>query len=72
MMELDLMGIDGLQLLRRLRDAGVMGGLRVLVLTARIRESELLDALSLGASDIVTKPFSPGLLVHRLRRVMES
>ena len=72
MMELDLMGIDGLQLLRRLRDAGVMGGLRVLVLTARIRESELLDALSLGASDVVTKPFSPGLLVHRLRRVMES
>ena len=49
-----------------------MGGLRVLVLTARIRESELLDALSLGASDVVTKPFSPGLLVHRLRRVMES
>jgi DNA-binding response OmpR family regulator len=71
-MELDLMGIDGLQLLRRLRDAGVLGRLRVLVLTSRIRESELMEALNLGVSDVVTKPFSPGLLVHRLRRVMEA
>jgi DNA-binding response OmpR family regulator len=71
-MELDLMGIDGLQLLRRLRDGGVLGRMRVLVVTARIREGELVEALNLGASDVVTKPFSPALLVHRLRRVMEA
>jgi CheY-like chemotaxis protein len=71
-MELDLMGIDGLQLLRRLRDAGVMKQIRVLVLTSRIRERELLEALTLGASDVVTKPLSPALLMHRLRRVMQS
>ena len=70
--ELDLVGIDGLQLLRRLRDARVLGRTRVLVVTTRIRESELAEALNLGATDIVTKPFSPALLVHRLRRVMES
>jgi CheY-like chemotaxis protein len=69
-MELDLLGIDGLALLRALVDAGVLGQMRVLVVTARVRESELLEALSLGASDYVTKPLSPGLLLHRLRRVM--
>lgn len=71
-MELDLVGIDGLQLLRRLRDARVLGRTRVLVVTTRIREGELSEALNLGATDIVTKPFSPALLVHRLHRVMES
>jgi DNA-binding response OmpR family regulator len=61
-----------MQLLRRLRDRGALGQTRVLVVTARIRESELLEALELGATDVVTKPFSPALLLHRLRRVMES
>jgi CheY-like chemotaxis protein len=72
LMELDLMGMDGLALLRKLRDAGVLSRMRVLVLTARIREAELLEALELGASDYVTKPFAPALLLHRLRRVMAS
>jgi CheY-like chemotaxis protein len=69
-MELDLTGLDGLELLRQLLETGVLGRMRILVLTARIRESELLEALELGVSDIVTKPFSPALFVHRLRRVM--
>lgn len=72
LMELDLMGMDGLALLRKLRESGVLSRMRVLVLTARIREAELLEALELGASDYVTKPFAPALLLHRLRRVMAS
>jgi DNA-binding response OmpR family regulator len=72
LMELDLMGLDGLQLLRRLHETGVMSRLKVLVLTARTRESELLEALELGVVDIVTKPFSPALLMHRLRKVIDA
>jgi CheY-like chemotaxis protein len=71
-MELDLMGMDGLALLRKLGENGFLSRMRVLVLTARIRESELLEALDLGANDYVTKPFAPALLLHRLRRVMSS
>jgi CheY-like chemotaxis protein len=69
--DLDLMGLDGLQLLRRLHETGLMSRLKVLVLTARTSETELLEALQLGAVDIVTKPFSPALLMHRLRKVLE-
>jgi DNA-binding response OmpR family regulator len=69
-MDLDLMGLDGLQLLRRLHEIGLMSRLKVLVLTARTSETELLEALQLGAVDIVTKPFSPALLMHRLRKVL--
>jgi DNA-binding response OmpR family regulator len=70
LMDLDLMGLDGLQLLRRLHEIGLMSRLKVLVLTARTSETELLEALQLGAVDIVTKPFSPALLMHRLRKVL--
>jgi CheY-like chemotaxis protein len=72
LMDLDLMGLDGLQVLRRLHESGLMSRLNVLVLTARTSESELLEALQLGAVDIVTKPFSPALLMHRLRKVLGS
>jgi DNA-binding response OmpR family regulator len=70
--ELDLTGIDGLQLLHRLRDAGIFSRMRVAVLTARVHESELAQALELGAADIITKPFSPMLLVHRISKVLAS
>jgi DNA-binding response OmpR family regulator len=70
--ELDLTGIDGLQLLHRLRDAGIFSRMRVAVLTARVHESELAQALELGAADIITKPFSPMLLVHRVSKVLAS
>jgi DNA-binding response OmpR family regulator len=70
--ELDLTGIDGLQLLHRLRDAGIFSRMRVAVLTARVHESELAQALEFGAADIITKPFSPMLLVHRVSKVLAS
>jgi DNA-binding response OmpR family regulator len=71
LMELDLLGIDGFQLLRALDQQSILTRMRALVLTSRIRESELVDALELGASDIVTKPFSPALMMHRLQRLLD-
>lgn len=68
---LDLMlpGIDGLEVMRRLRD-GVPPAPAVILLTARGEESDRVVGLRLGADDYVVKPFSPAELVARVDAVL--
>jgi DNA-binding response OmpR family regulator len=68
---LDLMlpGLDGLEVMRRLRDRD-RGRLAIIVLTARGEESERVIGLRLGADDYVVKPFSPNELVARVDAVL--
>jgi DNA-binding response OmpR family regulator len=61
--------IDGLTLLRRLRE-GPGRDVPVILLTARGQEVDRIAGLDLGADDYVTKPFSPGELVSRVRAVL--
>ena len=66
---LDLMlpGMDGLDVCRELRrDVSTP----IIMLTARVEESDKLVGLELGADDYVTKPFSPRELVARVRTVL--
>jgi DNA-binding response OmpR family regulator len=67
---LDVMmpGIDGLAVLRKIRDAGHR--IPVLMLTARGDEADRVVGLELGADDYVAKPFSPRELLARLRAVL--
>lgn len=69
-LEVGLPGMDGLSLLRRLARDGVTRRTRVLMLTARSAESEVVKALELGAFDHVPKPFSVSELIHRVRRAL--
>ncbi len=66
---LDLMlpGIDGLEVCRRLRAAGVWSP--VLMLTARDALADRIGGLDAGADDYVTKPFAFAELLARLRAV---
>ena len=66
---LDLMmpGIDGLDVCRNLRREG---NTPIIMLTARVEESDKLVGLELGADDYITKPFSPRELVARVRVVL--
>lgn len=65
---LDIMlpGTSGLDVLRRSSN----GRVPVILLTARIDESDRVLGLELGADDYVTKPFSPRELVARVRTVL--
>ena len=66
---LDLMlpEMDGLDVCRKIRqDSNVP----IIMLTARVEESDKLIGLELGADDYVTKPFSPRELVARVRAVL--
>jgi DNA-binding response OmpR family regulator len=66
---LDLMmpGMDGWDFIRRYRQER---DTPVVVLTARVEESDQVQGLELGADDYVTKPFSPRALVARVRAVL--
>jgi two-component system, OmpR family, response regulator len=67
---LDVMmpGMDGLAVLRKIRDAGHRTP--VIMLTARGDEADRVVGLELGADDYVAKPFSPRELLARLRAVV--
>jgi len=66
---LDVMlpGVDGLDLCRWIRRRSQ---LPVILLTARVDESDRIVGLELGADDYVTKPFSPRELTARVRAVL--
>ena len=66
---LDLMmpGMDGLDVCRNLRRECAVP---IIMLTARVEESDKLVGLELGADDYITKPFSPRELVARVRVVL--
>jgi diguanylate cyclase (GGDEF)-like protein len=67
-LDVDLPGLDGLSVLRRLARDDVLSATRVIMLTARSGEAEVLEALELGACDHVAKPFSVPVLMQRIRR----
>ncbi len=66
---LDLMlpGMDGMDICRTLRREG---DIPIIMLTARVEETDKLIGLELGADDYITKPFSPRELVARVRVVL--
>lgn len=66
---LDVMlpGMDGIELLSRLRRES---DVYVIMLTARTEETDKIVGLSVGADDYVTKPFSPRELVARVKAAL--
>lgn len=69
---LDLMlpGMDGLELTRRLKNDARTSALPVVMLTAKGEEPDIVAGLELGADDYITKPFSPRVLLARVRAVL--
>lgn len=69
---LDLMlpDCDGLELARSLRADPATAGLPIIMLTARVDDTDRIVGLELGADDYVTKPFNPREVVARVRAVL--
>ena len=64
LLDIMLPGINGFEVCRELRRrSNTMG---IIMLSARTQEAEKIEALSLGADDYVTKPFSPSELIARI------
>jgi len=67
-LDVNLPGIDGFEVLRRARAGGRR--LPILMLTVRGEEEDLVRGLDLGADDYLTKPFSPRTLLARVRALL--
>ncbi len=66
-LDLNLPGMDGLDVARAIRRKMYTP---IIMLTARVEESDQLVGLELGADDYITKPFSPRLVVARVRALL--
>ncbi len=69
---LDLMlpGMDGLEVTKLLKQIPETKEIPIVMLTAKGEESDIVTGLELGADDYVTKPFSPKILLARVRAVL--
>jgi two-component system phosphate regulon response regulator PhoB len=70
---LDLMlpGIDGLEVCKKLKSDTRTESIPIIMLTAKGEEADIVTGLELGADDYVTKPFSPKVLLARIKRVLQ-
>jgi DNA-binding response OmpR family regulator len=69
-LDLNLPGLDGTEVCRRLRARPATATMPIIMLTARTEESDRVLGLDLGADDYLTKPFSPRELAARVRAVL--
>ena len=66
-LDLGLPRLDGIEVARQLRRESTIP---IIMLTARVEESDRLLGLEIGADDYITKPFSPRELVARVKTVL--
>lgn len=70
LLDLMLPGINGLEVCRRVRKNSELEDVRILMLTAKGEEADIVTGLELGADDYITKPFSNRVLLARVRSLL--
>ncbi len=69
---LDLMlpGVDGLEVARRIKSSSNLRNIPIVMLTAKGEEADVVTGLELGADDYIIKPFSPKIMIARIKTVL--
>jgi len=67
LLDIMLPGMDGFKLLKKLKEIEICRGVPVIMTTARGEEADIITGLELGADDYVVKPYSPKVLIARVR-----
>jgi len=70
-LDIGMPGLDGLEVLQRIRADDDLAGTRVLLLTAKAQESDVRRGYDAGADAYVRKPFSPSELSARVRALLD-
>lgn len=70
LLDVMLPGMDGFAVCSRIRDTPALAATRVVMLTARTQNEDIVRGLSCGADDYVTKPFDRAVLLARVRAVL--
>jgi DNA-binding response OmpR family regulator len=69
-LDLDMPGLTGLQVIRHLRQDAELTGMRIILLTAHGTEEDVAAGFAAGADDYVVKPFSPQDLQRRIEQLL--
>ena len=70
LLDLMLPGVSGLEVCRRLKKSPDLQSIPILMVSAKGDESDIVKGLEMGADDYVTKPFSPKILLARVRAIL--
>ena len=70
LLDLMLPGLDGLEVCRLLKRDAQTSQIPIIMVTAKGEEVDIVTGLELGADDYITKPFSPKVLLARVRTVI--
>ena len=70
LLDIMLPGIDGLKVIKKIRKIESCRTTPIIMTTAKDAESDIVAALELGADDYVAKPYSPKVLVARIRAAL--
>ena len=70
LLDIMLPGMDGLEVCRRVRGTPALAGVRIVMLTARTQNEDIVRGLDCGADDYVTKPFDRRVLLARIQAVL--
>ena len=70
LLDLMLPEVDGLEVCKRLKSSPQTEHIPIVMVTAKSDEADIITGLELGADDYITKPFSPKVLVARVRAVL--
>ncbi|MCC5849532.1 MAG: response regulator [Verrucomicrobia bacterium] len=70
LLDLMLPGMDGFDVCRAMRSEKSTRAIPVIMLTARGEEADVITGLEIGADDYITKPFSPRIVMSRIKSVL--
>ena len=70
LLDLMLPGINGLDVAKKLKFDSRTTSIPIIMLTAKGEEADIVTGLELGADDYITKPFSPRVLIARIKAVL--
>ena len=70
LLDIMLPGLDGFSVCKRIRETPALSATRVIMLTARTQNEDIIRGLECGADDYVTKPFDRKVLLARIKAVL--
>ena len=70
LLDVMLPGLDGFAICKRIRETPALSPTRVIMLTARTQNEDIVRGLECGADDYVTKPFDRKVLIARIHAVL--
>ncbi len=72
LLDIIMPGMDGYQFLKELKSREDISDIPVIILSSLSRESDILMGLENGAADYITKPFSPQVLISKIKKILGS